>query len=108
MEIDHHLGDSLFRRFDAPMIGAETKLPADRGLHAGAVENLPLDFRGRQCLDAHGLDGELIPILGVEVPNRADEHAATDEELLLGFDETGVVPREIWPVGPLPVPLHDR
>jgi len=44
VKIDHHLCNSLFRRFDAAVVRLQSELPADRGLHAGAIKHLAFDL----------------------------------------------------------------
>jgi len=44
VKIDHHLGNSLFRWFDPAVVRLQSELPADRGLHAGAIKNLTFDL----------------------------------------------------------------
>jgi hypothetical protein len=105
VEMDHHLGDSLFSRHDASVMGGEPELLADRGLHACPIENLPLDLRCSHCLHAQGFDDELGAVGVIEMSDCADERPATDQELLFRSRQAVLLPGEFGPVGPLPVPL---
>ncbi len=108
VKIDHHLGNALLRRCDAPIVGTEAKLTPDRRLNAGPIEDLALDLGGGQRLGAHGLDDQLVSIFGPEMLDCPDTYARLDKELLLGFHEAGFIPDEIRPIRLLPIPDHER
>ena len=44
VQINHHFRDALLGGVHATLVHGQSKLSADRGLNAGTVENLPLDF----------------------------------------------------------------
>src|SRR5437660_12305729 len=56
IEIQHHLRDAALGWADARLLHSESELLTERGLHAVAVENLALDFRGLDRLLANQLD----------------------------------------------------
>jgi hypothetical protein len=86
----------------------EAELPANRGLHACPVEDLSLDFRRGDRFRANRFHRELFPIGSGEVLDGASEHACSHQEMLLRLAQASWIPREIGPVGLLPVPLHER
>lgn len=55
---------------------------AQRGLHAGAVENLTLDLRSLHRLVADELDPERFLVVDPDVPERANELAGPQQKFL--------------------------
>jgi hypothetical protein len=82
-------------------------LPAYRGLHARAIQNLSFDFGSRNRLRAHRLDRELIALFFPQVPDGVDEHASVNQELLFGNLQTRSVPLKPNPIGLLLIPGHE-
>src|ERR1039458_10430740 len=73
VEIDHHLSHALFRWSDAPVVCRQSELLADRGLHAGAIQNLAFDLCGGHGLGADGFDGYLAALFAVQMLDCAHE-----------------------------------
>lgn len=46
-------------------------------------------------------------VIGAEVFDGAEEGSASEEEAVFGLAEACEVPREVGPVGSLPVPGHE-
>src|SRR6266850_6705080 len=108
VEINHYLSDPSLRRPNSPLVGSQSQLLADRGLHANPIQNFTFDFRSRDRFRAHRLDGELIALLISEMAYSANEHASANEELLLRSLQASFVPLKGRPVRLLPVPRHER
>ena len=85
VEVHHHLGDAAFSRRNSPLVGAESKMLANRGLHALPIQHFTFDCRGIQSLIADKLDLEDIPIRWSDVLQRTNELAGAKEKLLLQF-----------------------
>lgn len=83
--MDHHLGDTLFRRHDSPLVGQQSELALDRGLDAGPIEDFSLNFRSGQSFSTHDLNQELIVLVVVQILHRADDNARANEKLLFGM-----------------------
>ena len=54
------------------------------------------------------INGELVPVGRVQMADGTEEHAPADKELLLRSQKTAALPRKIGPIGPLPIPFHER
>ncbi len=107
IQIHQHLGDAAFRRRDAPLVGGEAELLAQRGLQARAIEDFAFDFRGLQRLVADQLDLERVPVMLADMLEDADELAGAQQELPLQRLKRRRVEAELRPIRPLPVPGHD-
>jgi hypothetical protein len=98
----------LFRRRGAPLIGSQSKLTLDRGLHTGPIEDFAFNLGGRQRLSTHRFHQELIALVFAQMLGRADDNARAKEKLLFGSSHPGTVPLETRPIRVLPVPCHER
>jgi hypothetical protein len=107
VEIEHHLGDAPFGLLDVRGFRAEPELGAQRGLHAVAVQYLPLDLGSLDRLLADEVDLQGFLVFGADVLVGPDELARLPEEVLLQrLQGLGVI-GEIRPIGLLPVPSHE-
>lgn len=98
IQIDHHPGDSLFRRPRAPFVGSQAELLAKGGLDARAIKNLALELRSCHGFGAHRVRGQLIAIVFPEMLDRAREFAGFEQKLALRLLQAGFVPGEMGPV----------
>src|SRR3546814_18588860 len=95
-------------RVRSALVGNKPKLPRDRRLHAGAIQNLTLDGRAINHFLRNELDHDPLPGIAVEMVHRSDDDTGTLEESLLGLPQQRRVEAESGPVGELPIPEHDR
>ncbi len=75
IDIRHHLGDAALLRADGPRIRIEPELAAQRGLHAGAIQNFALDLGRLDRFVAQEFDAQLAPVVLGEMPHGADHLA---------------------------------
>src|ERR1019366_3146401 len=85
VEIDHHLSHALFRWSDVPVVSRESELPADRRLHAGAIQNFAFDLCRGHGLAADGFDGYLAALFAAQMLDCPQEDTGPDQKLLLGL-----------------------
>src|SRR3546814_16422084 len=104
----HKLSRARLRRVRSSLVGNKPKLPRDRRLDAGAIQNLTLDGRAINHFLRNELDHDPLPGIAVEMVHRSDDDTGTLEESLLGLPQQRRVEAESGPVGELPIPAPDR
>src|SRR3546814_2739020 len=85
IEIRHKLCRARLRRVRSALVGNKPKLPRDRRLHAGAIQNLTLDVRAINHFLRNELDHDPLPGIDVEMVHRSDYDTGTLEDSLLGL-----------------------
>ena len=83
VEVDHHVGDALFRGRDFSNRTAQTEMPPNRRLHTVPIENLPLDGRARHGLSAQELHREHQPVRFFDVLDRPQKDPGPTKKFLL-------------------------
>src|SRR3546814_2084734 len=78
----------LLRRVRPALVGNKAKLPRDRRLHAGAIQNLTLDGRAIDHFLRNELDHDPLPSIAVEMVHRSDYDTGTLEESLRSEEHT--------------------
>ena len=87
---------------------SESELPLDGGLHTIPIEEFALDLRRGDSFSTHQLDKELFVLLLPQVFGGPNYDTRTEQELFLGARNLRAIPGEVWPIGILPVPRHER
>jgi hypothetical protein len=104
VQIDHQFRNSLFSWPNPALVHSQTELPAERGLDAGAIENLAFNLRCSYSLGTDGFNGNLIAFFVTQMLEGSNQSACPKQKLLLRLDQTSFVPGELRPVGLLPIP----
>jgi hypothetical protein len=107
IKIRHHFGDAALGRRDAPVVGSEPELVAQRGLHAVAVEDFALDLRGLHGFFADQLDLEAVLVVRSDMLQDPQNFAGPQQELPLERLQGGGIVGECGPAQLLPIPGHE-
>jgi hypothetical protein len=75
-QVHHHFADTVLGRPNAAMIGSQSQLATNRGLHTIAIENLAFDFGRCDRFVAHRLNGDPVAVFRVQMLHGAEELAA--------------------------------
>src|SRR3546814_12254679 len=94
IEIRHKLCRARLRRVRSALVGNKPKLPRDRRLHAGAIQNLTLDGRAINHFLRNELDHDPLPGIAVEMGHRSD--ADRSEERSVGTGRVSTFQSRWW------------